>query len=468
VRPDKRRARLLGAAVLLALVFRVAVVSAWHKPGGDGVQYFSLANQLRKDGRFAFANTPNKLSYSRLPGYPLFMAYVGSAGKWIGFEPHLRIATIWNIVFDMGTAIFLILILRALNITRRILPAFLLFLWPTLWLVSSYAMTESISTFLTTLALYLAIRLQQTPSFRTAVAAGVVAGLLQLIRFDAVATFPMAIFAALAVRAPWRRRIALAGAYALTAFVVFSPWPIRNLVRFGEPHFAATTWRTTEGEPLATGPVQWARTWASSKAGESFFELYFVYKVPYQIERPKAIPPASVDDDAEKARLKTILNRYNRELLSDGVNSDFLALARDRFHRHPIRTLLWLPFLRVCHLFLPEPEYEMPMNIAWLGLPGIRPIFGIIDMAVFVGALCGAILWLRKRDDKFYVVLMLLPVALRIGIYAFAIPQATTERYLVEVFPFFAVLATLASVSAADRAAKRRDARRAEGPPSAA
>jgi hypothetical protein len=252
---------------------------------------------------------------------------------------------------------------------------------------------------------------------------------------------------------PSKRRVQLAAVYLGTAALVFAAWPVRNLVRFGEAHVAATTWRASDGTPLRDGPVQWARTWADSAPGDSFWELYFVYKGPIQIDRPGVVTPKLYDDEAERKRLVEIFTHYNKEGLSPSVNDEFLALARERFTKHPLRTLFVLPARRIFHLFQGEPEYEMPMRVPWLGLPTLRPLFGIIDACVFVLAALSGLAW--RSDQRRWLLLLAVPLLLRCALYGFAIPQATTQRYLVEAYPLIALLALMGGLALADRVRTR-------------
>ena len=58
-----------------AAVFRVAVIRTWHAPAGDGTQYYALSQELLLHGRYAFGPPPRPLDFTRMPGYPLYLAY---------------------------------------------------------------------------------------------------------------------------------------------------------------------------------------------------------------------------------------------------------------------------------------------------------------------------------------------------------------------------------------------------------
>jgi hypothetical protein len=438
---DMTNSSLLPVGVLLVLiVFRIAIVVTWHKTGGDGVQYYSLAEQLRASNTLAFeAGRP---SYSRLPGYPLFLAYVVAPGDSVTLERHVRAATIANVLLDLLSALLLWGTAKRLAVPRAWAVGLTFLSLPTIWLMSCFAMTESISTAAAAAELYLAVRLLEEPRFALALIAGIVVGFAQLVRLDAVCAAPMLAYACMRGPASCSGRLRLAVAFASTALIVFAPWPIRNVTRFGRAHFASSTSRTVDGHPFGDGFYDWARTWADSAQGDSFPELYFVYAWQYQIDRPGAIPSKSYDNEEEKRRLIATLQRYNAEGFSPRVNQQFVELARERFSKHPFRSLVTLPLRRVFHLFTGEPDYDMPMEVNWLGIPFLRPLFGLIDLCMILLATVGAAITWRHNRPLFC--LMVPPVLLRISIYAFAIPHAATHRFLVESFPFFIILAAVA------------------------
>ena len=454
--------RYLQALLVLTAIagFRVAMVISWHQPAGDGLQYFDLAHELRTDHRFAFRPPPAPLSYSRLPGYPVFMAVVsGGPARNVSLNRHLRCATLWNVGFDGLTALLLFAVVRSLGLPRPWIIGVAVLLWPTLWLMSCYALTESISIALATVQLYCAVRMVEAPRPRHAVAAGIAAGLAQLIRLDALCSLPLMLCACGIAPVPRRRQLLLALTYLGVAGALFAVWPIRNLIRFGHPYFAATTLRTTTGTPLRDGPIEWMRTWADSAPGDSYYELYFVYENQFQLERPGVITPKLYETEDEKKELLAVLAAYNRDGLTEQVNRRFRDLAIARFKRHPVRTLVLLPLVRLYHLFAPVPQYEMPMQIRWLGLPRLRRLFGVVDIAVYLLAIFGiAAIWRSPRAR--WLPMLLLPILLRCGLYAFAIPQVTTQRYLVEAFPLFALLATFGVLALSGARTRTRTAAR--------
>jgi len=456
---DRSKKRLMIAAALAcALAFRFALVASWHKPGGDGVQYYRMAQELRRANRLAFAPPPAPLAYSRLPGYPVFLAYVGAPGRSWGSEQHVVAAVIWNVLLDLGTALLVLLILRERKLDERAGRAgFVLVLaCPTLWLVSCYALTETMSGFLGTLEIYLAVRAMRTRPLLNAALAGVVAGVSQLVRADALTFAPGVAIALAAMDAPPRRRLAALGAFGAAAIVAFSPWPLRNLARFGAAHPFSSTWRQMDGTPLGDGTMEWTRTWSSSQPGEAFFDLILANNMAWDLNRPGIIMPAMYDSEEEHQRIIAIVRRYNAERLSPAVDEQFRELARERRARAPWRFYVTLPLKRIARLWAPAPDWELPLKVSWLGLPSLRWTFGWLDRALFALALAGAVIMLqRSKEARVTAAICLSCVAARTVLYAFAIPHGVGGRYLVEAFPMMIVPAAVAVAAIASAVARR-------------
>jgi 4-amino-4-deoxy-L-arabinose transferase-like glycosyltransferase len=440
--------RSLVGALALGLAFHVAVIASWHAPGGDGVQYHALSEELKARGRFAFAPPPAPPSYTRLPGYPLFLAYLAVRGGPLSLPRHVVRAVRANLLIDLGTALALFFLV-ADRLGRRAarIAAGLVWFCPLLFILASYALSEPLATMLATLELALALAAARGRTLWLAALAGVVAGLGQLVRADAVTTAPAVVLALLWAPRPWRVRAGALAAFALAATLVFAPWPLRNLARFGAPHPAATAWRAVDGTPLGEGVFDWSRTWSSSAPGESFFEGGMAWKWPLPLDRPGVIVPTMYDDEREHQRVLALFRRYNDELISPAVDAGFELLARQRRARAPFRTYVTLPLRRILHLWPSVPEAELPIIMPLVGLPRTRPALWVIDFALYALALVGALgLWRRGRGsiERRTLVIFVVAVLARVALYGFAIPAATNQRYLAEVFPLFAALAACA------------------------
>ncbi len=430
--------RWVGAFLVGALLFRLAIVITWHAPAGDGVQYYQLSQELRRAARYAYAPPPAPLSYSRLPGYPLFLAATVSPFHPLPLGVHVVWATVENVLLDLATALLVFLILHERRMRGAKLALALVVLCPTLWLVSCFALSESLSTFLGVLELFLALRALERRPLLYAALAGAVAGFAQLTRADAL-TFAAGVLIILC--ALQHRRLAAMVSFAAAALAVFAPWLIRNQIEFGATHAASTTWRKMDGAPLGDGPIAWARTWSTSQPGEAWFDLMMANDAPLEINRPGVVLPAMYDNAGERAHVVQLFERYNRERLSPSLDAAFMQLAEERKARAPLRFWVTLPLKRMLVLWSPAPPWELPFRVGWLGMPTLRPALGWLDKLLFVAALAGAIVWWRREQERLLLLGLIACVAARTLLYGFAIPHGVGGRYLVEAFPLFILMA---------------------------
>ncbi|MGZ3439969.1 MAG: hypothetical protein ACXVDD_10645 [Polyangia bacterium] len=427
-----RRALVAGAIALAvvggALAFRLVVVNSWHAPAGDGLQYYALSQSLLHDHRFAFAaNKPPQ--FSRLPGYPLFLAAVVHEAP-TPLHTHLWKATMGNAFLDVASAllVFLIVRQRRLGLAPATAAFVAVIVCPMLLFLSCYGLSESLATFLTTLTLFLALR----DGRRWAVGAGVAFALLQLTRIDGFAVLPAIALALYWGASAWKERLVRAALFAVAAVVVFSPWPIRNLVRFGAPHVEGTAWMRQDGSPLPLGMMRWMRTWGTGAWGQDFALLKVANDGYLKVDRGGIVLPAMYDNDAERALVVSIFEHYNHGGLTPAVDAEFERLAEARRRQSPLRYYVKLPLLRLAAEWTPVVEWELPMRTRVLHLPESRHAYDVFERVLFALALLGAAM-LARRDARL-VVIVIAVVGARAALHAFAHPFPV-ERYMVESFP---------------------------------
>lgn len=444
-------------AVICLLLFGIALpaklwlVSTWHAPAGDGIDYFQLSQELFSNHRFAYGPPPLGESWARMPGYPLFLAFVAVRKASISIEAHLVHATRANVALDIGTAIFVLLILREFRRgdgrssgvrsggVAQVIGCGLALFYPLQLLLSTYGLSESLATFLATLEMLLALRAMRTRIYLHAILCGVVAGIAQLVRMDALVTAPAVLLAIFYAHEPLRRRL-----FAMALFIgilgaIFAPWPLRNLQRFGKPHASGAYLRDRQnGNPLPDGIISWARTWATGAPGEAYLDLELSLNKPLEVNR---FATATFDVPAERQQLAEIIDHYNQEQLSPRVDAEFRQLARERFARRPLRILLLLPMLRILHLWAPLPEGELPLRVPALHLPERRNLFRAADRLLYGIALCGMMMLLFSTDDsrrRFWI--FAAAIGARNLLYGFAVPNAVNQRFIVEALPLLYVL----------------------------
>ncbi len=441
--PSRLRERSTLAALALvavALAFRLAVVDSWHAPAGDGLQYWTLSQSLLRDHRLAFAPPPAPPQFSRLPGYPLFLAAVTHEAP-LPLGPHLRRATVANVFLDLGSAllIFGIVRRRRLGLGTAWAAFVSVLVCPILVYLSCYGLSESLATFLTTLTLYCALG----DDWRWALAGGAALGLLQLVRIDGVAIAPACALALYFGASTWQERLRRGALFAVAAAVVFAPWPLRNLQLYGEPHVEGTAWMRQDGKPLPLGMMRWMRSWGTGTWGEDYNLMAVANDMPLDVRRPGIVLPVMYDDERERAEVVAVFERYNRERFSPAVDAEFSRLADARRAKSLLRYYLVLPAKRLVAEWRAMPEWELPMRTRLLGLPAARGRYAVFEKLLFALALVGAALLVR-RDGRL-VLVAAAAVGVRSLLHAFAHPFPV-ERYLVESFPALMLLTGVGAV----------------------
>jgi hypothetical protein len=443
------------AAIVGALAMRIRIVEGWHAAAGDGKQYYQLSQELRLNGRLAYGPAPEPLQYSRVPGYPLFLSYVAVRKAPIKLETHLRSAVLWNAILDVATALLVLLMARQRRLGSGWAGFACVIVFPLMIYLSCYGLSESLATFLSTLELYLALRVMcggpravdsgirlgtaspEAPRLAPlgspmawAAAAGVVAGLLQLTRVDGVAMAPAVLLAIGFAPLPRPRRFAAAAVFAIAALAVFSPWPLRNYARFGAWHPEGTQWIAQNGAPLPTGMMDWMRTWSTAAPGESFMILQVATHDRLDPNRQGIVLSSMYDDEEERQLVVSLFQTYNRDYLSPQVDQWFRELAAERTRKHPFRTWVELPLRRVLAEWRPIYVWELPVGTK--RMKDARPWLDWAGFALLMIGFVGAALLARR--ERALVALVLLALGTRTVLHAWLHPFPV-QRYLVEAFP---------------------------------
>ena len=323
-----------------------------------------------------------------------------------------------NALLDVGSAIAVWIIAAELDL--GLVAALLVVVAPPLVLFSTMSLTESLATFLGTWALAAAV-------MRRPLLCGALLGAALLVRIDSLTFLP-----GLLVLLGWRRW----GWLALGTLLVWTPWPLRNVVDFGAPHPAAAEWPAQDGTPLPTGPIHWMRTWSSSAPGEQAFAdgIVFAKRCPDH----GLLPAMWLGDD--RAELERVATRCHREGLTPSVNEDFERLAERRRAAHPVHVHLTLPVQRLVRLWSPPTEREVHwMHVPEAGLPSAFWMMQAWYAIIYLGALVGATLLWRRHAP--FVVAAAAVLASRSALHAFAVPHYEGFRYWVETMPLLCVLA---------------------------
>lgn len=228
-RPEVLIVALVCVEALVLIVF--FGLSKWPVTGGDGPDYDGLATNLIHNFTFSKAHEPPyEASVFRTPGYPLFVAavYLLTGGSFLG----LRIAQYGLLA---ATAVLLYKLgVKFVNRSAALIGAVLCATYPPFVFEAAYHLTETLSTFLAVLFVWL---LGRTPPLsnitsKRALAIGLVGGAGSLVRpsFGLLIAVPLAVLLWSFLKNPRRSLVLSASLVTFGYLVCVGPWAIRNAV----------------------------------------------------------------------------------------------------------------------------------------------------------------------------------------------------------------------------------------------
>ncbi len=438
---------VLAAALLCAggLAVRLRLGSEFTNLAGDGKQYVHLAESLLEHGRYAYAPPPAPLTSARLPGYPLFLAAIGRLAK--PFDTARTV--LWTVrvqaLLDVLTALFALLVAGELGLRApRWLALLLCLASPLLAVCVTYILTETLAILLTTATVWLLLRAGRTGGVMEMGLAGALLGLGLLVRADTVTLVPCLLVPMLLGRARLRSVLFAAA----VAWLVFSPWPIRNAVQFGALTPWGAQWVNRQGEPLPTGTQEWLRTWVA----DPFPIVSIAWGMAYgRWVSLSDVPAYAYDSPEERRRVDRIMNDYNRSrTITPAIDQALRELATERCTRRPLDCWVRLPWQRAKRLWLdPPPEWEIPVESPTFGLPQGRAAWIPLHHHTLVLATAGFLLLLFLSRGRAFAVLVATAALVRTVAVVYLVPGGTL-RYLIELYPLLLVLVAVALISPAE------------------
>jgi hypothetical protein len=135
------------------------------------------------------------------------------------------------------------------------------------------------------------------------------------------------------------------------------------------------------------------------------------------------------------------------------VDAGFAQLAAERIHRHPMRYYVWLPLKRAVALWFDTHSQYYPFEGELLPIDELDhathqhlwlPLFSALTWAyTLLGLLGGWLLW-RSRDFAARRWVLLAGLIILVRLVFFSTIENPEPRYVVEIFPFLAVLGGIA------------------------
>jgi 4-amino-4-deoxy-L-arabinose transferase-like glycosyltransferase len=462
----------LLAALLLGLALRLFFILHFPFYSGDTFYYEELARNWLYHGVYGLffdgQLTPVDM---RVPGYPAFLAAI-----------YALLGNTRTAVMAVQALLDLLTCCIAALLAARLAPAsarsrvFTIALWlaalcPFTANYTAVVMTETLSTFFTTLALLVIVSILDRPSLNLPVGsldqtsldrssllsqagwwllAGLLVGAGTLVRPEApllLAAAGLALIMRFRRRADWSKLALSALWLAVGLLLPLAPWAVRNARILGHAEFLAPRFAETREDFIPRGFYAWTQTWMV-RFGEAYLVTWKLWKEPIRIE---TLPAAAFDSEAERARVATLLNRYNSNLkITPGIDRDFAALARERAARRPLRTYVCIPLERAVMIWF-TPRIELLPYTGKLWPPGEKWRsnradfgftlgFGILNFALIALAIAGA--W-RCRHHPAWTFLLTFLVLRTV----FLTQLHTVEpRYVIACFPLIVAFASLAFV----------------------
>ena len=215
---------IVAAAFLVRILFNVYIVGM-QEPGlelfPDGKDYDALGLSLAGGSGFAMHGVPNT---SRPPGYPFFLAALymifGHSYAAVKIAQSLLGALTCLVIFLIGERLF----------SRRVgvIAATLAAVYPFLVLYTGFLLSETLFVFLSTVFLYVFVRLRERYASKWIALGGLVLGAMNLIRPVTMMIPVLLFFWAWIEFGTKRKAVVIASLLAIWMIVPILPWTIRN------------------------------------------------------------------------------------------------------------------------------------------------------------------------------------------------------------------------------------------------
>jgi 4-amino-4-deoxy-L-arabinose transferase-like glycosyltransferase len=455
----RKNVRFFLVASLAALALRLLFVFRFPAVVDDSRLYADIARNWLQHGIYGISNSGQIMpTFSRLPGYPGFLAAVFAI-----FGPNnFRAVLLIQVLFDLGTCFIVADLARRMFSERASKAAFLLAaLCPFLANYAGAALTETLEIFFTAFALDLALygsdffrkEIEPPSEWRTWLACGLCIGACILLRPDGGILFAAigGYLCFLLLRRILARRTSRSASpqrlgpvfragviLTIAAFAPLVPWTWRNLHTMHRFQPLAPRYANDADENVVPGFNRWTKTWMAEYT--SVQEIY--WKLPEETIDLAQLPDRAFDSPEQRQRTEQLFAEYNRDhdILGD-LDSRFAALAAERIRSAPLRYYVWLPAFRIADMWLrPRIEllpsdprwWEFNDEVVWLT---VSIAFGIINLAYVLAAGAGL---LRSREVA-GIGLFLLFVLLR-SLFLGSI-ENPEPRYTLECYPVVLVLA---------------------------
>lgn len=437
----------MGAALASGGLLRAWMLAKFFQANGDTLVYGGIAKNLMAHGRYALTLGSGQTfpTLIRLPGYPLFLA---ACFRLFGVDNYGAVA--W---LQIGVALAGCVLLA--DFARRIAPdgmrtsvaqctLWLAALCPFTAIYDATPLTEGLTLFVLSLALWSAARFRETPGRGPALWFTFAVTYAALLRPDgpliAVALAPALVVGLWGARPAGRRELRIGVVCVVLAIAPFVAWSWRNWKVFHifEPLVPASA--TDPGDPTYPGWERWVKTWCLD-----FVSTYQVYwNVPGDELDIKELPERAFDSTQQYDETAKMFTEYDENgfNLTPQLDGEFARLAQERIRAHPLRYYVCLPVGRMVDMWLRPRIENLPIDLDWWVY---RHHYAETRFSWFYAALNAffillgiAGLCLRPRMYSWMLLYIVLRSAMLLTIGA---PEA---RYTLECFPMLCALGGVA------------------------
>lgn len=311
-------------------------------------------------------------TYIRLPGYPAFLAAVFAI---FGNDQYLPVLLIQTLV-DLGSCFLIAAIAWEIIGEEAAFGAFLVsMLCPFTANYAAVALTETLSIFFTSLALWSAVKgirvFKQTEDWgiKWWILCGVGISAATLFRPDGIIlliTVWVFLFWKLFQNKGKRKILVACAVTTVMVTGVLTPWTWRNWVVFHEFQPLAPRYCNAPWEYAPVGFYQWFKTWPVEFA--SLYDIFWKVSAESsgEVIDLNDLPPQAFDNPAEQGQTLKLFKTLNETLLlTPELDAQFAELAQERIARSPVRYYLYLPVLRITDMWLRPRTEPLDMEQHW-------------------------------------------------------------------------------------------------------
>ena len=455
---QRRRRVVWGVALGLGLLLRLWFLRHPMPSDDDTDVYAELATNLFHHGVYGFGAVGGiDPSLIRLPGYPLFLGVIFALFGTGNFSAVLLV----QIAIDLlGCWLIARFVCEQASERAGTAAIFLAALCPFTASYSAIALTECLSVFAVSLALWSCGRVLRAQSVGVVDRGAVVLvasamALAMLLRPDGVLLAVSVVMAI--VWYAWRQgrlRVGMKNAVlcGVLAVLPLGLWAVRNWKTFHVVQPLAPRRVNNPGEYVTYGFYRWMNTWAVDivSTGNVF------WRVGSEQININDLPVRAFDSPAQRAVTAELLAEHNvSKAVPPALDAKFGELARDRVRAHPLLCLVWVPGLRVADMWLRPRTETLGLDADWWRFDRHRAEsmeavgLGLVNLALVGAALVGLVRVWRSGGRVRWIALPVIYVVLRCALLSTM--ENSEPRYTLEAFPLVLAFAACAVVKRDER-----------------